>query len=515
MRLIGIGLLASLLAGLALLLSNSEAVRLGLRQANDLVFGPQMRFETPVAPQSTRGDDTAVVYRTAPTDPLLLTGLPAYQGATFYMPIDARPTSGYLQIDATFQALTGVEGVLRISIGNTRRAEMLLRPGEAGRSMRIDLTSDEIAQERLVVSFSLRGEGPHRPCGIDTGFEAIVEIETTSAIFLTLDQPLETARDRAVVAGRQVQVVWPSERAGDTRQTGLIAAASLRQAGVAVTFRDDDAAAFTGEDLLELQRGTRARPRQDRDEFAWTRAVEPDSALFQMRRFQRMQEWRLTYDMWDAEDQTLPGVLALAMRLGPQPSGGQWQITVALNGRLVAHELLPASADAYQADIALPADMQERQNVIEIIASSTYDAPGECNDGPDLVAEITGETRLLPGASSYTDGILELQQMLQARASVSLDVLPGVNSAEATLAASTLAAVLPATLDVTATSSDADITVLPRGTPLTPWTTGADSGPWLVFYSEETGLTAMPIVDYPFEDVAHVAFVITRSGDSA
>ena len=105
--------------------------------------------------------------------------------------------------------------------------------------------------------------------------------------------------------------------------------------------------------------------------------------------------------------------------------------------------------------------------------------------------------------------------MLQARASVSLDVLPGVNSAEATLAASTLAAVLPVTLDVTATSSDADITVLPRGTPLTPWTTGADSGPWLVFYSEETGLTALPIVDYPFEDVAHVAFVITRSGDAA
>eukprot|EP00581_Thalassiosira_minuscula_P027189 CAMPEP_0184406244 /NCGR_PEP_ID=MMETSP0738-20130409/1434_1 /TAXON_ID=385413 /ORGANISM="Thalassiosira miniscula, Strain CCMP1093" /LENGTH=88 /DNA_ID=CAMNT_0026763059 /DNA_START=26 /DNA_END=288 /DNA_ORIENTATION=+ len=88
------------------------------------------------------------------------------------MPVDARPTSGYLQIDATSQVLAGVEGVLRISITGTRRGEMLLHPGEAGRSLQIPLSPMDFAGNQLVVSFSLQGTGPQHQCGAKDGIEA-------------------------------------------------------------------------------------------------------------------------------------------------------------------------------------------------------------------------------------------------------------------------------------------------------------------------------------------------------
>jgi len=181
MRLIGIGLLAFLLAGVALFLSNSSALQIGVRTLSEAALGPNLVFETQTKDVTSHSKWDAVVHRADPDTPIILTGLPAYQGATFYLPIDARPTSGYLQIDATTQSLSGVEGVLRVNIGNEKRAELLLRPGEAGRSLRIQLTDIELAREQLVVSFSLLGDGPHRSCGIDTGHEVIVEIETTSA----------------------------------------------------------------------------------------------------------------------------------------------------------------------------------------------------------------------------------------------------------------------------------------------------------------------------------------------
>ncbi|MEP3295224.1 MAG: hypothetical protein ABJO27_01830, partial [Pseudoruegeria sp.] len=163
MRMIGIGLMGFLLAGVALLLSTMNIVERGQRYLNELTDGPQLVFEDRRALPAAQAN-TATLYRSTPNHPLILSGLPSYQGVVFNMPMDARPTSGYLQIDATLQVLEGVQGVLRISIDNVRRGEMLLHPGEVGRSLRISLSPTDFARERLVVSFSLQGEGPHTFC---------------------------------------------------------------------------------------------------------------------------------------------------------------------------------------------------------------------------------------------------------------------------------------------------------------------------------------------------------------
>ena len=124
MRLIGMGLLAFLLAGVALSLTNSESLRLSAQLMTEKVLGPRLAFETSADNQAEIVAGKAVVRRTHIGTPIILTGLPAYQSATFYLPIDARPSSGHLKIDTTMQILSGVEGVLWVSIGNKKRAEL-------------------------------------------------------------------------------------------------------------------------------------------------------------------------------------------------------------------------------------------------------------------------------------------------------------------------------------------------------------------------------------------------------
>ena len=138
--------MAFVLAGIALFLANSETLRLGARTLSEVALGPRLTFETTVQPKAA-SKSGAVVYRTGPSVPLILSGFPAYQSAAFLMPIDARPTSGYLQINATVQALAGIEGVLRISIGNSKRAELLLRPGEGRDALCVSNLRIRISQE--------------------------------------------------------------------------------------------------------------------------------------------------------------------------------------------------------------------------------------------------------------------------------------------------------------------------------------------------------------------------------
>ena len=208
MRMIGIGLMGFLLAGVALLLSTMNFWDKAQWALQTKINGPQLVFEIPSALPASN-ENIAVIARSNPHHAVILSGLPAYQGITFNLPLNARPTSGYLQIDATLQVLSGVEGVLRVSIDNVRRGEMLLHPGEAGRSLQVPLSPTELAREQLVVSFSLQGDGPSAQCPTDTGYAAIVEIETTSAVHLTLDRPIASVTDRVNAWGGVVRVGWP------------------------------------------------------------------------------------------------------------------------------------------------------------------------------------------------------------------------------------------------------------------------------------------------------------------
>ncbi|MCV6592334.1 MAG: cellulose biosynthesis cyclic di-GMP-binding regulatory protein BcsB [Silicimonas sp.] len=480
MRLIGLGLLAFLLVSLALLLTQSAGPRLGVRALAELLTGPRLQFETAQpARQYTQDGTTVAVRRTGPDTPLLLSGLPAYQGATFYLPVDARVMSGYLRIDASFQVLTGVEGVLRVSISNRKRAELLLRAGEGERSLRIQLTDDEIARERLVVSFSLQGARPQFPCRRDQGYSAVVEIETTSAVVLTLSEGGLSARDRVLMAGRSLRLPWSGE--GDS----LRAAAGLIRAGFDVSFGPGG----PGEFPKGLTPRATAPP-----QMAWSDLMRPASPVFGARRFQGAQSWRLAYDMGQAVDRRLPGVLALEMRLGRQPMGGKWHLSVLLNGRLVADELRDGGG-VLATRVPLPVAAQARNNLVEISLRSTYAAPDECEDPPEIMAEILPSTRFLASEARHEDDLARLIGALVSRAPWGLrvqDLTPG----EAAVMAELLS-VLPVETDAEAGRAPPVVHALRKGAPLAEW--ARPEGRWVV-QIKAGQVRALPLSDYPWNE---------------
>ncbi len=488
---IGIGLMGFLLAGVALLLSTLNLWDQGLRYASELTQGPQLVFENR-ATLPAADTHRAVIYRSNPNHPVILSGLPAYQGVAFTMPTDARPTSGYLQIDATLQVLKGVEGVLRISIDNARRGEMLLRPGEVGRSLQIPLSPTEVARNQLVVSFSLQGEGPGAQCSTDAGFEAVVEIETTSAIFLTLDRPLSTPRDRVNAWGHMLRVAWPNWLKPEERTRRLILATQARQRGIQTAMVD----AHSGDALTTDALRAVLPDLPDANHAglsAWPKPLAQTGTNAGLRRFHRQTIWRQRYDISQDPELRVARALDLRLALGRHPMAAPWSLTVTLNNRLVHQQAVEASQTELALSVALPKEMQSAVNMIEVTLRATDQHNGPCADRPERIAEMLPGTQLLPGHERYADPVTALRATLAAISTLRIGLHSDLTAADAQTASTMLAKFLPATTTLKPDTNAAQIIVLsPQAGPIPL----PSSGPiWLV----TTDTTSRNLIAQPLD----------------
>ncbi len=440
MRMIGIGLLGFLLAGTALLLSSMNILESGKDYVRALTSDPQLVFEhrTPASSQDTH---TARLVRSNPDHPVILSGLPAYQSVAFIMPMDARPTSGYLQINATSQVLDGVEGALRISVRNTRRGEMLLRPGEVGRSLRIPLSPLDFAGDQLVVSFSLQGTGPQHQCSAEGGIEAIVEIETTSAIYLTLEHPMTSPGDIIRAGGHVAHVAWPNTLADQEQVRRLVLATQLKRGGVTTVFAAGQMeAALTTEDLRAARKVFPELPVQG-DALGDKPLIAAGAGL---RRFHHQAVWRERYEMQGAVAKPMPAQLDLHMKLGRMFGDDQWFLTVTLNNRLVYQTHVAGTQTEWHTLIDLPVQMHEAANVIDVVASSTAAQNGVCDRGPELVAELLPTSRLIMSGKAFADPLTAVRAALADVATIEISQLSKLNAVEADTASRMLDTVLPA-----------------------------------------------------------------------
>jgi hypothetical protein len=462
MRMIGIGLLGFLLAGFALLLSTMDVLEKGKRYAREVITGPQLVFETLQAPDPSHENTTSILH-TKSTHPVLLSGLPAYQSVAFDMPVDARPTSGYLQVDATFQVLEGVEGVLRISIDNARRGEMLLRPGEVGRSLQIQLSPKDFARSTLVVSFSLQGRGPHLQCSTDEGFEAIVEIEPTSAIFLTLDRPLLSVRDRVNASGAVVRIAWPHWLKSEAQMRRLILASQLHQNSIETLMvgAPSEQTLNSGEirDFLRLARAREATVTTP----SWPRALDRDGVNAGLRKFHRQTVWRTRFDLGTGRDARFAEALDLRLQVGKQIGNHGWMLRVALNNRLLFQTELDARNSLFQRVIALPVAYQSASNTLEVTLTSTNSPEQQCDEGPELIAEMMPQTRLTAGATYFSDAAVEMRTHLSRLSAIYMGSLSEIKPADAQVVTGLLAELLPQTSILKPNMSRAEIIVLTPG----------------------------------------------------
>ncbi len=494
MRMIGIGLMGFLLAGVALLLSTQNIWEQGKRYASELTHGPQLVFEDRTA-MTAADPHRAVIYRSNPNHPVILSGLPAYQGVAFNMPMDARPTSGYLQIDATLQVLEGVEGVLRISIDNARRGEMLLRPGEVGRSLQIPLSPTEFARDQLVVSFSLQGQGPGSQCSFDEGFEAVVEIETTSAIFLTLDRPLTTPRDRVNAWGHMVRVAWPHWLKLEERTRRLVIATQARQRGIETAMVD----AHSGDALTTDALRAVLSDLPDANHAglsAWPKPLAQTGANAGLRRFHRQTIWRQRYDISEDPELRVARALDLRLALGRHPMAAPWSLTVTLNNRLVHQQAVEASQTELALSVALPTEMQAAVNVIEVTLRATDQHNGPCADRPERIAEMLPGTQLLPGSERYADPLTALRTTLARSDTLRIGLQSDLTAADAQTASTMLAELLPAKATLKPDGNAAQIIVIAPQADAIPL---PSSGPiWLV----TTDTTSRDLIAQPMDATA-------------
>lgn len=482
MRMIGIGLMGFLLAGVALLLSTMNILEQGQHMVRQIVAGPQLVFEHRLA-ASAPSNNTAEILRSNPDHPVILAGFPAYQSVAFTFPKDARPTSGYLQINATTQVLAGVEGVLRISIHNTRRGELLLRPGEAGRSLQIPLSLSDFAGDQLVVSFSLQGTDTQQQCGPEDGIAAIVEIETTSAIHLTLKEPLVSARDRVHAWGDVVRVSWPAWLQQDEQLRRLLLGVDAKRQGLRTLFmaagEEDALTTVALREALASVSGASV-PTVDDPQFLAQSGVNAG-----VRRFHHATSWRARYTLDDGGKQRIPAHLDMRLALGDLFGDHLWSLTVTLNNRLLLQDSFKAKQREYGVRIDLPAGWQGTHNQIEIVATTTAQREGVCDQGPELVAEMLPETQLVSGEDVYAGPIDDLRTMLAALDPIHVSLTASLTAVQAEQVAGWLAQIAPPSATLKPARQTAHIVIVNPGDlrPSLPpngsvWvlTQGADAG---------------------------------------
>nr|WP_237693245.1 cellulose biosynthesis cyclic di-GMP-binding regulatory protein BcsB [Octadecabacter algicola] len=459
------------------MLSTTGLLERGQHYVGTLKHDQSLVFEDRKAVESS-GEDIAMVYRSNPNHPVILSGLPAFQSIQFNLPLDARPTSGYLQINATLQALEGVEGVLRISIDGTKRGEVLLRPGVVERSLQIPLSPTDFVRDQLVVSFSLQGEGPGSSCSRNEGLEAVVEIETTSLLALTLDRELETPRDRVHAWGNLVRVAWPDWLQQEERIRRLILASQFEMEGIQSVMVDGQSNdALTTNDMRNALPFFEAQE-DDLGGADWPKELAQSGANAGIRHFYRGTTWRERYDLRDDPALRVPATLELHLALGRQIHPQGWTVTVALNNRLVYQEIVAPEDTKFEASVPLPEEMQTRENVIEISVISPHRSVGECDNGPELIAELLPTTALYHGDATYNDSIDELRATLEWLDRLNVWAFADLSASDAQVASAMLGALLPDAVAIGPNTESANIILTSTNRSIAAF---PSSGPvWLV-----------------------------------
>ncbi|WP_415922267.1 cellulose biosynthesis cyclic di-GMP-binding regulatory protein BcsB [Tateyamaria sp. SN6-1] len=460
MRMIGIGLSGFLLAGIALLLSSMNILEKGQRHVRAALAGPQLVFEHRIPAQSTTGH-MATLSRTNSDQPVILSGFPAYQSVAFALPVDARPTSGYLQINATSQVLDGVEGALRISIRNTRRGEILLHPDKAGQAVQIPLSPTDLAGPQLVVSFSLQGTDPQQQCGPDDGISAVVEIETTSAVHLTLDAPLASVGDRVRAWGDTVRVGWPHWLKQEEQVRRLVRATELGRRGMTTVFQPEAPdQALSISDLRTLL-DTVPEHGQSLAPDARFAVSGPNAGI---RRFHRKAIWRVRYDLMGAWARPMPGQVALDMQFGRVLGDHRWSVSATLNGRLVYQTTMSSAQSTLAATFDVPPDLHLAANTLEIVATTTRDRMGPCDEGQELMAEVLPTSRFIAGDMPFADPLADLQNALRPLGTVTVAQSGLLTAVDAATASQMLRLLVPGETPLRPSMQSAHITVLTPAT---------------------------------------------------
>ncbi|MEM7701690.1 MAG: hypothetical protein AAF251_07100 [Pseudomonadota bacterium] len=502
MRLAGLGVLALFLVGILIFLGQSGAFEGARGQTRGTETA---RFdnanETVLANLDIEG--SAVFGAPVVQDtPLILSGLPAYAGMQFRLPIDARPSSGDFELFFTSLVAEDVEGVLRVSVNGVKRADYLLNEGEQTDSVQVQLTPLELASGVLNVGLSLQGRGPIAECTGDDAIAAVVNVSGASGLRLNLTDTPQTTRDRLALWGDRAPVVLGGSDVGSV----LHQAAILSEKGYSPVISENGVS-------LDVLRSLAGEATQ-RDAFAvpaaYPIALSSDPVNEGLRKFTRRVNWRYVYDAADLPGGRLPSALDLRLQIGPVTKQLQRDVVVTLNDSLLFSRRVADGTERLNQSIAIPAAAQSRTNTLDISVSA-YDAQDlRCGDIAQSVAQLLPETVLRGGDALLEGELAVLRAALSGAGNVSVDA-QNLSSPDAAATIALLSALAPTQWEVSAGTKRALVRPVPNGAAAIRLDRETGMTHWIVHTPELGGDTIMaqrlPARD--LESIDGVALVVS------
>lgn len=506
MRLAGLGALALVLVGILIYLGQSGAFDGQWQRGGG---ASTARFDDSDQAILAEFDVEGSSVFAAPVTqdaPLILSGLPSYAGLEFRLPVDARSTSGDLDLAFTSLVADDVEGVLRVSINGVKRADYLLNEGEQTDALQIQLTPAELASGVVSVGVSLQGRGAIAECTSDDAIAAVVNIAGTSGLRLNLSGAPESARDRLALWGDRIPVSWSSELSAGDASSAVRGAAILHSKGYRPLFTSDG---VTLEELLSFA-GEADRRTSFSVPASYPIALVSDPTNEGLRKFTHRTNWRYAYDAGDLPEGRLPSALDLRMQVGPATSRLDRDVTVTLNNRLLFSRRIGSDVDRVNQSIAIPAAMQSTSNALEISVSA-YDTDDlRCGDIAQSVAELLPETVLRAGDTGAAGELETLRGLLTRSGSVALTA-DGLSAPDAKAAAFLLSALGPDTWEASADSQSASMRVMSNGAAANNTQIAQGRTGWIVYLDDRRHgrIVAQRLNQAPLADIPGIALMVS------
>lgn len=519
MRLLGVSFLALLLIALAALAVDRRAEIVAA-----LAPTPDRDVETHIfnaaAPLAASAEPETLEVSFAMEDGLeqiSLIGFPSYGKVRFPLPLSAEAVAGTLALDVSADVELSGSGVLKVSLNGTRRAAIVLKEGRQTHQIRIELTSQDLAQTSVSVTLSADGITEKPPCTREWAGASVVRIDPTSHVKLSLSTPLSGLRDKLAAAGAHPRLVWSDEPSGTKRAQLLLFARGRAAAGKPVQLVDaaqhiEQAISLTSD---ELETGLGTLWETPLNQVAAWPAPLAGSRATRAQHFEYEAQWQTKFDLRELPKRETPTHLQVDLRI--DGASAELLLTVELNGALVHSELVTTQTGNIQAQVALPAGPLKLRNDITFRLRSAEERSGECARGTPKVAQLTSQTQLLRQAIS---GRHDMQPTTLLEGDFALSVSDSITALQANAGLDLLARAAPVgsvTLTAKHTIGIPQLQLVPA-TELT--TEATPAGTWVILPNNDSTETADFAIYQPSDpalaahlkrEMPRVALVVTTS----
>lgn len=403
-----------------------------------------------------------------------LSGFPSFAKIIIPLPRKVTLTEGRLRLSLSTQLAESGVGTLRVSINNTRRADLVLKTGEDRRSLLLGLTPEDLGRPRIVVSLTVQGDAFSGVCPSRPARGVVVDVLPESGVELAHSEALSDPLDIWLADTKPARFYIHAGDDAAQRADSLLLAARLKQLQHNVEFFPQADAENAPIQILSVDRSQSESLIYD-DQTGGVTINDPNLAVTSFasdttlsladllpgslsaipadentildddstRTFFRSHRWRMNYDLTERRAGRAPSQLRLALKTSNQLEGADWLVRVLLNNNLLASYQLETGSDVFERTVSLPAELQLPDNEIAVDLLTTDITNSICDPGLEVAAQILPETKLSGEAATNAQIPIHAVKVLGEPDRISMTAQPQLSSAQAAIASSLIAYVLP------------------------------------------------------------------------